>query len=227
MPTPLSKLDERLARRIELVGFDVDGVLTDGGVHIGAISRQDRHISSSGREESSNHNQGAVRTSIADTDRVEMKRFDIQDRVGIKLLRDSGIRVAWVSGRCSDATTLCAGEIGIDDLVQDPGARKLPAFVDILARHSIPFENAAFVGDDLPDIPLLKRVGLSVTVANATRDVAEIAQYATEASGGRGAVREFCEELLRARGTWRDAVTRYLAERDETIFESTNASSTS
>jgi len=198
MPKPLSDLDVALSRRIELVGLDVDGVLTDGGVYLGA----------------------------SDGQRVELKRFDIQDRVGIKLLRDAGVPVAWVSGRVSEATTLCADEIGIDALVQDDKARKLEAFGELLERFAVTFDKVAFIGDDLPDIPLLRRVGLSVTVSNAVRDVADVAQFTTTSAGGRGAVREFCEALLRARGEWDSAVGRYLAERDETLAESTGAFTT-
>jgi 3-deoxy-D-manno-octulosonate 8-phosphate phosphatase (KDO 8-P phosphatase) len=143
------------------------------------------------------------------------------------LLRDAGVKVVWVSGRYSEATTLCAEEIGIDELYQDNGARKLPAFQLILERYGIRIENTAFMGDDLPDIPLLMRVGLPVTVPNATRDVAEVAEYVTETAGGQGAVREFCETLLRVRGAWHTAVTRYLAARDDVILESTNAFSIS
>ena len=198
MPKPLSELDADLAKRIELVGFDVDGVLTDGGVYLGS---------------SEGH-------------RIELKRFDIQDRVGIKLLRDAGVPVVWVSGRVSTATTLCADEIGIDALVQDDKARKLDAFEELLEQFSVTFDKVAFVGDDLPDIPLLRRVGLPVTVSNAVRDVAEVAQFTTASGGGRGAVREFCEELLRARGDWDPAVGRYLAERDNTLAESTGAFTT-
>lgn len=199
MPKPLSNLDAHLARRIELVGFDVDGVLTDGGVYLGS---------------SEGH-------------RIELKRFDIQDRVGIKLLRDAGVHVVWVSGRVSEATTLCANEIGIDALVQDDKARKLEAFQELLERFSVTFNNVAFMGDDLPDIPLLRRVGLSVTVSNAVRNVAEVATFTTTAAGGRGAVREFCEKLLRAREEWDSAVDHYLAERDETLTESSGAFTTS
>ena len=195
MPRPLSTLEPELASRIELVGFDVDGVLTDGGVYIGGTADMP----------------------------LEFKRFDIQDRVGIKLVRDSGILVVWVSGRESHATTQCASEIGIDRLVQDDHARKLVAFSRLLNEFGIAIEHTAFIGDDLPDIPLLRRVGLSVTVANATSDVMTFADYVTERTGGRGAVREFCETLLERRGVWKDAVLRYLNERGESAKEVENA----
>jgi len=175
------------SRRVRLVGLDVDGVLTDGGVYVG---------------------EGAGAG-------IELKRFDIQDGIGVRLLRHGGIRVVIVSGRVSGATARRAAELGIDDVVQDDAARKLPAFARLLARDHIRFDEAAFVGDDLPDIPVLERVGLPVAVRNAVPEVLDVAQYVTTRPGGHGAVREFAEALLRARGAWDGAVADYLAERGE------------
>jgi 3-deoxy-D-manno-octulosonate 8-phosphate phosphatase (KDO 8-P phosphatase) len=180
-------LDSLAARRVELVGLDVDGVLTDAGVYVGSVG---------------NH-------------AVEMKRFDIQDGIGIKLLRQAGIKVVVISGRVSEATTIRMGELGIDEVVQDDMARKLPAFTELLERFDIRFENAAFIGDDLPDLPVMWRVGLPVAVRNAVHEVKSAAHLVTEARGGNGAVREFAVTLLRARGQWDELVEAYLAERGE------------
>ena len=178
-------IDAAVARRIRLVAFDVDGVLTDAGVYVG----------------------------VAGDRPVELKRFDVQDSIGICLLRLMGFKVALVSGRVSQATTIRAAELHIDDVFQDNQAAKLPAFEDLLARQGVSAEETAFVGDDLPDIPVLERVGLPVTVHNAVAEVRAIARYTTAARGGHGAVREFTEAWLRARGEWDQAVDRYLAER--------------
>ncbi len=178
-------IDPTIAARIKLVGFDVDGVLTDAGVY----------------------------TGMAGNEPVELKRFDIQDGVGMRLLREAGMRTALVSGRMSRATTLRAEELEIDEVFQDDGAQKLSAFEEILARHGLSWEEAAFVGDDLPDLPLLARVGLPVAVRNAVPEVRDVAQYVTKMPGGRGAVREFIEALLRARGEWEAAVERYVNAR--------------
>ena len=180
-------LDSLAARRVELVGLDVDGVLTDAGVYVGSVGDH----------------------------AVEMKRFDIQDGIGIKLLRQAGIKVVVVSGRASEATTIRMGELGIDEVVQDDMARKLPAFTELLERFDIRLENAAFIGDDLPDLPVMWRVGLPVAVRNAVHEVKSAAHLVTEARGGHGAVREFAVTLLRARGQWDDLVEAYLAERGE------------
>ena len=180
-------IDATLARRIKLVGLDVDGVLTDAGVYIGQIEGQ----------------------------RVEFKRFDIQDGLGVMLLRRAGIAVAIVSGRHSDATTLRARELNVDELVQDNDARKLPAFEAILNRRALDWDACAFVGDDLADLPVLKRVALPVAVANAVPDVHALARYVTRAVGGQGAVREVAEVILRARGDWDALVADYLKERGD------------
>ena len=183
MTTP--SLDPTLASRIRLVGLDVDGVLPDGGIYLGATD-------------------GAP---------LEFKRYDIHDGLGIFFLRDVGIKVAIVTGRVSDSVRLRAGELQVDDLSQDAQARKLPAFLRILGRHGIAPEEAAFVGDDFPDMGILRAVGLPVAVANAVPEVKQVARLQLTGHGGRGAVREFTELLLRARGEWAEVVERYVTTR--------------
>jgi len=178
-------LDPRVARRVRLLVLDVDGVLTDNGVYIGA-------------------SQG---------ERIELKRFDIQDGLGLALLRGTGIGVAIVSGRVSEATALRAAELRIEDVVQDGGARKVPAVAALIEKRGVAWDEVAFVGDDLADVPVMRRVGLPIAVANAVDEVKAIAAYVTEAGGGRGAVREAVTALLRARDEYEAAVDRYLAER--------------
>jgi 3-deoxy-D-manno-octulosonate 8-phosphate phosphatase (KDO 8-P phosphatase) len=178
-------IDAALARRIRLIGLDVDGVLTDGGIYLGATNDAP----------------------------VELKRYHIQDGLGIRFLRDAGLIVTIVTGRVSESVRLRAQELGITDVVQDPQARKLPAFLEILDRHGIKPSEAAFVGDDFPDLGILRMVALPVAVANAVDDVKEVARVQLRRQGGDGAVREFAEILLRARGDWRAVVERYVAER--------------
>lgn len=178
-------IDPVIARQIKLIGLDVDGVMTDAGVYLGTVGGE----------------------------AVELKRFDIQDNVGIRLLREADIPVAIVSGRISPATTARAEELGITDVFQDNGAQKLGAFESMLARHGIGWDAAAYLGDDLPDLTLLSRVGLPVCVANATPDVRVVAHHVTEARGGHGAIREFVETFLKARGEWDATVARYVNAR--------------
>jgi 3-deoxy-D-manno-octulosonate 8-phosphate phosphatase (KDO 8-P phosphatase) len=180
------RITPALAKRIRLVGLDVDGVLTDGGIYLGDV----------------------------DGARMEFKRFDILDGLGIKMLQLAGIDVAIITGRVSDAVALRAKELAITDVVQDIHARKLPALRKLLAAKGIDEQDVAFVGDDLPDIAVLRVVGLPVVVGNCTEDVAHLGVRLTR-NGGHGAVREFAELLLRARGEWDGLVEAYVKSRSE------------
>jgi len=178
-------IDAARARAIRLVGLDVDGVLTDGGIYLGAVNGQP----------------------------MEFKRYEIQDGLGIHFMQRAGIRVAIVTGRVSESVRLRAAELGVDDVSQDPQAQKLPGFLAMLERHGIALSEAAFVADDFPDMAVLQRVGLPVAVGNAVPEVKAACSLQLARHGGRGAVREFAELLLKARGEW-DAVTgQYVAER--------------
>jgi 3-deoxy-D-manno-octulosonate 8-phosphate phosphatase (KDO 8-P phosphatase) len=185
-------IDPVLARRIRFLGLDVDGVLTDGGIFLGDAGGQ----------------------------RLEFKRYDIQDGLGIRLMRDAGLRVAIVTGRVSESVRLRADELGIDDVAQDAQARKLPALLAMTERHGIALDEVAFIGDDLPDLAILRAVGLPVAVANATTEVRGACDVHLARSGGAGAVREFAELLLRARGVWDELVEGYVAERSRATSES-------
>lgn len=184
-------IDRALAKRIRIIGLDVDGVLTDGGLYIGDSN-------------------GA---------HVELKRYDIQDGLGVRFLRDAGIRVCLVTGRVSESVRIRANELEIDDVAQDALARKLPAFQRILDRHDLRMEDAAFVGDDFPDMGIMRAVALPIAVANAVPEIKAIAQVSLTRIGGRGAVRECAELLLKARGDWDDIVERYVAERSAPTLE--------
>jgi 3-deoxy-D-manno-octulosonate 8-phosphate phosphatase (KDO 8-P phosphatase) len=120
--------------------------------------------------------------------------------------------VVWLSGRNSEATTLRAAELRVEELVQVPGPRKAAAFAEVLKRRGIGWEEAAFVGDDLADLPVLRKVGLPIAVANAVPDVKAAAAHVTLAAGGHGAVREIVEAILRARGDWNEILARYFME---------------
>ena len=187
---PERMLDAALARRLKLVGFDVDGVLTDNGVYLGMVGDHP----------------------------VEFKRFHIQDGLGIRLLRTAGLAVVWVSGRESAATALRARELAVDELIQDPSARKLPVFEALRERRGLTWEECAFVGDDLADLPLLARVGLPIAVANAVPEVKAAAHAVTSVPGGQGAVREVAELILQARGEWQGLLSQYFVERGDVAY---------
>jgi len=177
-------IDPGLARRIRLVGLDVDGVLTDNGIFLGPVDGQ----------------------------AIELKRFDIQDGLGHVLMRSAGIPIVWVSGRHSEATTVRARELQVEEVLQVPGPEKLEAVGELLARRGIAWEEMAFVGDDLADLRVLRRVGLPIAVANAVAEVKAVAALVTRSTGGHGAVREVIEALLKARGLWPELLERYFSE---------------
>lgn len=178
-------IETALAQRIKLVGLDVDGVLTDGGIYLGD----------------------------SDGARVEFKRYDIQDGLGIKFLRDAGIKVVIITGRVSESVRHRANELEVDALVQDATAQKLPAFRTLLDRHGVTASEAAFVGDDFPDVSVLREVALPVAVGNAVPEIRAMCSVHLTRRGGNGAVREFAELLLKARGEWEDVTSRYVRER--------------
>lgn len=182
----IHRIPEELARRVRLVIFDVDGVLTDAGVYMGA-------------------GQGGPP--------IELKRFDIQDGIGVKMLMWAGIEVAWVSGRVSEATALRARELGVDECHQEPNAFKLGVVKDLLRRKGVSWEEVAMVADDIPDLAVFTKVGLKAAVGNATAPVKRVADWTATARGGRGAVREFCDALLDARGELAGVIERYVGER--------------
>ena len=146
---------------LRLVGFDVDGVFTDGRFYLS-------------------------------DDGVESKAFYTQDGYGVRQLLEAGIDVAVISGRQSVAVERRMAELGVKHVVQ--GCRdKVAAFDDIVSELGIPIGDTAFVGDDIPDLPLLQHAGFAIAVANAVPEVRAACNVTTVASGGAGAVREVYE----------------------------------
>lgn len=180
-------IDPVRARGIKLLGLDVDGVLTDNALFIGVVEGK----------------------------RVEFKRFDVQDGLGFVLLRGTGIEVCWVSGRVSESTVERARELQITELVQDRGANKLVPVQEILTRKGLRWDELAWVGDDIADIPVLRKAGLALAPENAVPEVKAMAHHVTTTRGGHGAVREVIVDLLTARGAYDGALRRYLEERGD------------
>jgi 3-deoxy-D-manno-octulosonate 8-phosphate phosphatase (KDO 8-P phosphatase) len=180
-------IDPELARSIRLVAFDIDGVMTDGGIYLGDV----------------------------DGKRLEFKRYEIQDGLGIHLLRLVEMPVAIVTGRVSESVRLRAQELNADDVAQDPDGYKLDAFMSILKRRGLSPDQAAFVGDDFPDMALLRIVGLPVAVGNAVPEIRAVCKHHLRRTGGHGAVREFAEDFLKARGEWETAWNKYVDARSQ------------
>lgn len=162
-------LDERL-RKVRLVIFDVDGVLTNGTINI-------------------------------DYNGHEIKVFDVQDGMGIVLFRKCGYKTAIISARTSKAVEARASDLGIDS-VKLSVYPKVSAYDEVKSELGMSDEQICFIGDDLTDLCLMKRVGLAVAVANAREEMKRLAHYVTVKHGGQGAVREVLEMILKAQGKW-------------------------
>ena len=166
------------ARRIRLAIFDVDGVLTDGTLHLGKHGEQ-------------------------------IKTFNILDGLGLKMLAASGVGLALLSGRKSSVVALRARETGIAHVLQG-STSKLETYHGLLRKLKLAEEETSFMGDDLPDLPVLRRCGLAFSVPDAPQIVRGHVHYVTRNAGGRGAVREACEFLMRAQGTLENQMATYL-----------------
>lgn len=167
------------ARNVRLVVLDVDGVMTDGAVVLGA-------------------------------EPLQAAAFHVHDGTGVKYLHRAGIRTAIISGRRTEAVAHRARMLGIEEVVQ--GAKvKLEAYEAILERSGLEDAAVAYIGDDLPDIPVMRRAGLAVAVADAVPEVLREADLVTRKPGGRGAVRELAEFVLKAQNKWEMILERYLA----------------
>jgi 3-deoxy-D-manno-octulosonate 8-phosphate phosphatase (KDO 8-P phosphatase) len=167
------------AKHIRLIAFDVDGIMTDGGLY----------LSDSGDE---------------------FKRFNSLDGHGLKMLRASGVEVAIITGRTSRCVELRAKNLGIAHLYQGV-ENKLEAMRDLLRRLNLSLDAAAFMGDDVVDLPVMRRAALAITVPEAPQVVRTHAHYVARHQGGYGAVREVCELLMSAQGTLDAQLAPYLS----------------
>ncbi|MGC1784356.1 MAG: HAD hydrolase family protein [Acidobacteriaceae bacterium] len=182
LSTPTPLLER--AKKIKLFLMDVDGTLTDGGVCLMAFP-----------------NDGGI---------AEMKIFNSLDGVGLKLAHIMGIKTGFITGRKSPAVLQRAKE-NLIDYVYLGQQTKMAAFDKCLRKAGVVEEEVAYMGDDLPDMPLAARAGLAVAVANAAAELKAISHYVTNARGGQGSAREVVELILKAQGRWEEAVPKALA----------------
>ncbi len=166
------------AKLIRLVAFDVDGVMTDGGLY----------FSDSGEE---------------------FKRFNSLDGQGLKMLRASGVEVALITGRTSRCVAARAQNLGIEHVFQGV-EHKLDAMVDLLNKLKLSRDAAAYMGDDVVDLTVMRHVGLAISVPESPLLVRKHSHYVTQRGGGHGAVREACELIMSAQGTLDAQLAPYL-----------------
>ena len=170
-----------LASKIRLLLMDVDGVLTDGKLY---------------------------NVPDANGNMVETKGFDTQDGIALQWLSWKGIKSGVISGRVSPATETRAKQVGMTYIYQGH-IEKIPILEEILRDSGITADQVAYVGDDLTDVVIMRRVGLSIAPANARAEVKKCAMHVTEAAGGQGAIREVIELILNAQGHWEDLLRKY------------------
>ncbi|HEX8871485.1 MAG TPA: HAD hydrolase family protein [Candidatus Acidoferrum sp.] len=171
---------KKRAAQIKVVLMDVDGTMTDGSVTL---------------------------LSQPDGSALEIKTFDAHDGQGLTLAHTAGLRTGCITGRGSAALLQRAREMKMD-FVYMKIPLKIPAYEEILQKAGVPDSAVAFIGDDLPDIPLMRRAGLAVAVGDATPEVKSIAHYTTRALAGRGAVREAIELILKSKGIWDELIDK-------------------
>ena len=175
---------QKLASRIKLLLMDVDGVMTDAKIY--NVPGPDGKI-------------------------FETKGFDAQDGIALQWLSWKGIRTGLISGRVSPATEERARQCKFAYIYQGH-IEKIPILEQIMADCGLTSDEVAYIGDDLTDAVVMRRVGLAIATANARAEVKRIAHYVTEHPGGQGAVRDVCELLLKAQGHWQDLLKKYEIE---------------
>jgi len=146
---------------------------------------------------------------IFDNQGIETKQFHIRDGLGIKLWQRAGYKFGLVTGRGSHIVKIRAAELGID-IVRQTAEDKLPATLEILHELGFRLDQVCYIGDDLPDLPVVRAVGLGVAVADACPELRQAAHYVTSTLGGRGAVRETIELVLKSQRRWDDLIQKYL-----------------
>jgi 3-deoxy-D-manno-octulosonate 8-phosphate phosphatase (KDO 8-P phosphatase) len=196
MPKPLSA--QARARKIKLLLFDVDGVLTDGKLFF--------------LPEDSG--QGAPRPSAAQSAQrqIEVKGFHAHDGAAISLARLAGIKTGLITTRISETVALRARDLKLEHVhqgIQD----KRACFEEVIKQEGLKREEAAFVGDDVIDLPAMRAGGLAIAVQNARAEVKQEAHYITPHVGGEGALRDAVEFILKAQGKWKKVVEDYIGER--------------
>ena len=199
------------ARKIKLILFDVDGVLTDGKIWIFPAPGGAQALpgSSNTLMERSAQKTGESGFGFQSTTLIEAKGFHAHDGTAISLARLAGIKTGLITKRVSETVALRARDLKMDHVhqgIQD----KAGAFLQILEKDGIAAAEAAFVGDDVIDLPVMRKCGLAIAVKNARPEVKAEAHWITPHAGGEGAARDAVEYILKAQGKWKKAVEDYI-----------------
>lgn len=200
------------ARRIKLLLFDVDGVLTDGKLFIfPAPSGTPQNV----LEQSAKHG-GEGGFGFHSQSMIEAKGFHAHDGASISLARLAGIKTGLITKRISETVALRARDLKLE-YVRQGIQNKRTAFEEIVKEDGIQLEEAAFVGDDVIDLPAMRAGGLAIAVKNARAEVKKEAHYITPHAGGEGALRDAVEFILKSQGKWKKIVDAYIGARSPTV----------
>jgi len=196
------------AKKIKLFLFDVDGVMTDGKIWIFPAPAG---VPESSLQKASAHG-GQGGFGLVSSSLIEAKGFNAHDGTGISLLKLAGIKTGVITKRMSETVALRARDLRMDHVYQGIQDKR-SAFEEILRKEGLKADEAAFVGDDVIDLPVMRHCGLAIAVKNARPEVKHEAHYITPHSGGDGAVRDAVEYVLKAQGRWKSIFESYIAER--------------
>ena len=176
----ISQTLKQRAAQIQVLLMDVDGTMTDGGV-----------------------------TLLSQTEEIalEIKTFDAHDGQGLTLAHTAGLRTGCITGRQSSGLLRRAREMNMEFIYMKQPLKE-PAYEEILRKAGVPESSVAYVGDDLPDLPVMRRAGLAVAVADAVPEVKKAAHYVTKARAGHGAIRETVELILKSKGIWEEMIEK-------------------
>jgi 3-deoxy-D-manno-octulosonate 8-phosphate phosphatase (KDO 8-P phosphatase) len=176
----ISQALKRRAAQIKILLMDVDGTMTDGGVTL---------------------------LSQPDGSALEIKTFDAHDGQGLTLARTAGLRTGCITGRESPALLRRAKEMKME-FVYMKQPSKIPAYEEVLRKAGVPDSAVAYVGDDLPDLPVMRRVGLAIAVGDAVPEVKKAAHFTTACVAGHGAIRDAIELILKCKGIWAEMIDK-------------------
>ena len=180
MPRRIAPFLRRRAAKIKVVLMDVDGTITDGSVTL---------------------------LSQPDGSALEIKTFDAHDGQGMTLAATAGLRLGVITGRESPALRRRMKEMKVE-FVYEKQPHKIAAFEEVMLKAGVTEAEVAYLGDDLPDLTVMKRVGLAVSVGDGVAEVKAAAHYVTKANGGRGAARELIELILKSKGVWEEMIDK-------------------
>lgn len=147
---------------------------------------------------------------VFDNRGIETKRFHVRDGLGIRLWQRAGFQFGILTARSSQIVKTRCAELGIE-IVRQGFEDKLPIALELIEQLGVEAQQVAYIGDDLSDLPVMRHVGLSITVADAADDVRQAADHVTQRNGGSGAVREMIEAALKAKNRWDDLIRKYAA----------------